>query len=233
MVNAAFPYPAAIFNLDGVLIDTAVHHYAAWSRLAQNLGFDFSYEQHEELRGLSRMASLERILEWGGIYLTEAEKLHMSDVKNNWYLESITQVTPANVLPGVIDFLRELKSAGIKLALSSSSKSARQVLASAALTSFFDAIVDGQIIRKGIPDPECFLLAAKSLEIDPAQCAVFEDSFLGIKAALFGGFTVVGIGQKDYLKEAHGVLPDFKDVTMEKLASILSESVSYSFSLQR
>lgn len=231
MKHPAFPFPAAIFNLDGVLIDTAVYHYAAWRRLAQTLGFDFSYEQHETLRGLSRMASLESILEWGGIYLTEAEKLHMSDVKNNWYLESITSVTPANVFPGAIDFLSTLKSAGIKLALSSSSKSARQVLAAADLTHFFDAVIDGQNIRKSIPDPECFLLAAKALAVEPSKCIVFEDSLLGIKAALFGGFTVVGIGQKEYLKEAHNVLSDFEGITMEKLALILPKPAAYTVSL--
>ena len=98
--HAFFQYTAVIFNLDGVLVDTAAHHYTAWQRLANGLGFGFRRAQHEELRGLSRMASLERILEWGGAYMTEAEKLHLADVKNNWYTMLIADVTPEIVLPG-------------------------------------------------------------------------------------------------------------------------------------
>ena len=128
MLNACYPFAAVIFNLDGVLVDTSAHHYTAWRRLANGLGFDFTKTQHSELRGLSRMASLERILEWGGAYVSEAEKLHLADVKNNWYTELIAEVKPENVLPGVVPFLTELREKGVKMALSSASRSARQVL---------------------------------------------------------------------------------------------------------
>lgn len=222
MSNVIFPYSAVIFNLDGVLVDTAAQHYTAWRRLANELGFDITEEQHEELRGYSRMGSLERILEWGGVYMTEAEKLHLADVKNNWYTQLIAGVGPENVLPGAVPFLVELRANGYKLALSSASRSARAVLHSTGLEVYFDAIIDGYATRKNKPDPECFALAARELGQEPADCLVFEDSFLGVKAAQFGGFSVVGVGKKDYLQEAPVVIPGFEGITLEKLAVILS-----------
>lgn len=231
MKSAVSPFQAIIFNLDGVLVDTAIHHYTAWKRLANSFDFDFSFEQHMELRGLSRMASLEKIMEWGGLYLTEAEKLHWSDVKNNWYLELIAGVGPENVLPGAIEFLHACRQAGLKLALYSSSKSARKVLELTGLESYFDVIVDGNQIRKTIPDPDCFLLTARTLEQPPASCIVFEDSLLGVKAARFGGFPVVGMGDPVYLTEADVVLPDFVGVNLEKLVLFLSETSTVSVSL--
>lgn len=225
---ADFPYDALIFNLDGVLVDTSGHHYTAWRRLANSLGFDFTLEQHEMLRGLSRMASLEQLLEWGGVYLTEAEKLHWSDIKNNWYMGLISTVGPDNVLPGALNFLEILRSKNIKTALVSASKSARQVLETTRLTPYFEVILDGHAFRKSIPDPECFQLAARTLDIPPAQCLVFEDSALGVQAGLFGGFTVVGIGRKEYLEKAHTVVPGFHGLTLETLKSILPASKTVS-----
>lgn len=213
-----------IFNLDGVIVDTSRHHYTAWRRLANQLGFDFSSEQHEELRGLSRMASFERILDWGDIYMTEAEKLHWSDVKNNWYLELISSLKPGDVLPGVLLFLRQVREAGIKIALASASKSARQVLRSTNLEVFFDAIIDGNSTRKPIPDPECFLLAADAMGLQPPTCLVFEDSAPGVTAALNGGFFVVGIGKPEYLKQAQLVIPGFENLTFSALLSNLAQS---------
>ena len=216
-----------IFNLDGVIVDTAKHHYTAWKRLANQLGFDFSPEQHEELRGLSRMASLEKILEWGDVYMTEAEKLHWSDVKNNWYVELIANLRPADVLPGALLFLRQVREAGIKSALSSASRSARQVLRSTHLEPYFDVIIDGYSTRKVKPDPESFLLAAQALGLQPAECAVFEDAALGVWAGVAGGFSVVGIGKEEYLPKAHWVIPGFENLTLNQLLSQLSESIVY------
>src|SRR5262245_58928759 len=191
-----------IFNLDGVIVDTAKHHYTAWRRLANQLGFDFSPEKHEELRGLSRMASLEKILEWGDMYMTEAEKLHWADVKNNWYVELISNLRPADLLPGALLFLRQAREAGLKIALASASRSARQVLRNTHIESYFDVIIDGYSTRKVKPDPESFLLAAQALALLPSECMVFEDAALGIQAAIAGGFTVVGVGRPDYLADA-------------------------------
>lgn len=199
-----------IFNLDGVIVDTAKYHYMAWRRLSNELGFDFSPQQHETLRGLGRPASLEKILEWGAMYMTEAEKLHWSDVKNNWYLELIAQMKPADVLPGVKRFLCDVRSAGIKTALSSGSKNARTVLRSMDLELYFDVVVDGNSIRKYKPDPDCFLLAAAALGLQPAECLVFEDMPLGIDAAIRGGFPVVGVGNPELLSKAQWVIPGFE-----------------------
>lgn len=200
-----------------MIVDTARYHYMAWRRLANELGFDFSPQQHETLRGLGRPASLEKILEWGAMYMTEAEKLHWSDVKNNWYLELITQMKPAEVLPGVTDFLRLVRSAGIKTALSSGSRNARTVLRSMDLESFFDVVVDGNSIRKYKPDPDCFLQAASALGLRPAECLVFEDMPLGIDAAIWGGFPVVGVGNTVLLSKAQLVIPGFDGLKLEDL----------------
>jgi len=200
-----------IFNLDGVVVDTAKYHYIAWRRLANQLGFDISPEQHETLRGLSRMGSLEQILEWGGgIYMTEAEKLHWGDVKNNWYVELILHMKPEEVLPGVLDFIRQVRDEGIAVALSSASRSARSVLRTTQLESCFDAIIDGNQSRKPKPHPEGFLMAANALRLCPSECLVFEDSALGVVAGVVGKFHVVGIGKPEYLPKAHCVIPGFE-----------------------
>jgi beta-phosphoglucomutase len=211
-----------IFNLDGVIVDTAKYHYTAWRRLANQLGFDFSPEEHEELRGLSRMASLEKILEWGDMYMTEAEKLHWADVKNNWYVELISNLKPGDLLPGALLFLRQVREAGLKVALSSASRSARQVLRNIHLESYFDGIIDGYSTRKVKPDPESFLLAAQALGLLPSECIVFEDAALGVWAGVAGGFTVVGIGRPEYLPNAHLVIPGFENLTLNVLLTQLS-----------
>lgn len=207
-----------IFNLDGVLVDTAKYHYIAWRRLANQMGFDFSPQQHEMLRGLSRMASLERVLEWGGdIYMTEAEKLHWGDVKNNWYVSMVLEMTPDEVLPGVLGFLADVRDAGCKVALSSASRSAREVLRTTKLQPYFDEIVDGNQSRKHKPDPEGFLMAADALRLRPQECLVFEDSAAGVLAGLAGRFHVVGIGSTEYLPKAHHVIPGFEGKSFGEL----------------
>ena len=207
-----------IFNLDGVLVDTAKYHYIAWRRLGNQLGFDFTPEQHETLRGLSRMGSLERLLEWGGnIFMTEAEKLHWGDVKNNWYVSMVLEMTPDEVLPGVLEFLAQVREAGCKVALSSASRSARDVLRTTALEPFFDEIVDGNQSRKHKPNPEGFLMAAAALQLRPQECLVFEDSAVGTLAGIMGRFHVVGIGSPEYLPKAHCVIPGFEGQSFGQL----------------
>jgi len=223
MSNSERIIKGCIFNLDGVLVDTAKYHYIAWRRLANQLDFDFSPEQHETLRGLSRMASLERVLEWGGnIYMTEAEKLHWGDVKNNWYVSMVLHMTPDEVLPGVLDFLAEVRESGCTVALSSASRSARDVLRATALSPYFDAVVDGNQSRKPKPNPESFLMAADALRLPPQECLVFEDSAPGTVAGIMGRFHVVGIGRPEYLPKAHCVIPGFEGQSfghlLEKMA---------------
>jgi beta-phosphoglucomutase len=221
----AFPQQikGSIFSMDGVIVDTTPYHYVAWSRLARELGFEFSEQQHFTLRGLSRMESLERILDWGGMYMTEAEKLHWADVKNNWYQEMIVQMKPGEVLPGVLDFLKETHRHGLKMALSSGSRNARLVLRSTQIETLFDAVVDGNDIRKPKPDPHSFLIAAAALGLNPADCVVFEDLPEGVEAALRGGFFVVGVGDPAELSRAHFVIPGFQGVGYADLMIQLQE----------
>ena len=222
MTDMTAQIKGCIFNLDGVIVDTSRYHYIAWRRLANQLGFDFSLEEHQELRGLSRMASLEKILEWGDMYLTEAEILHWADVKNNWYVELISNLKPGDLLPGALLFLRQVREAGLAVALSSASRSARQVLRSTRIESYFETVIDGYNIRKVKPDPESFLLAAQALRLSPSECLVFEDAALGVRAGLAGGFNVVGIGRPEYLPDAHLVIPGFENLTLNHLLTQLS-----------
>jgi beta-phosphoglucomutase len=203
-----------IFDLDGVVVETTRYHCQAWHAVASQLGFELSEQRCLELRSLSRMACLEKILEWGGLYMSEAEKLHWCDVKNNWYVDLIAGMRPDEVLPGVVYFLRQLREEEVKTALTSSSRNARKVLENTQLDAYFDVVIDGNITRKSKPDPECFLNAAAMLNLRPDDCWVFEDSRSGILAALQGGFTVVGVGDQEDLSKAHLRIPGFKNLTI-------------------
>jgi beta-phosphoglucomutase len=152
---------------------------------------------------------MEQILTWGGVYLTEAEKLHWADVKNNWYLSLLTQMKPDEVLDGVLPTLRKLRKMGIKIGLSSGSRNAARVVSCLQLVAFFDAVVDGSAYRKNKPDPACYLVTAANLGVPPQQTLVFEDMPAGIIAALTGGFRVIGVGQREHLSLAHHVISDF------------------------
>lgn len=164
----------AIFDLDGVICDTAKYHYLAWKRLAQELGFDFTEKDNERLKGVSRMRSLEILLEVGGLEKTEEEKAKLAEKKNTWYVEYILQMDSSELLPGVLDFLEELKENEVKLALGSASKNARTILQRLGITPLFDAIVDGNLVTKAKPDPEVFTLGAELLGIPPENAVVFE-----------------------------------------------------------
>lgn len=215
-----------IFNLDGVIVDTAKYHYMAWRRLADEMGVDFPLEQHEQLRSLSRMESLEKLLEWGGLYMTEAEKLHWADVKNNWYQGLIAHMTPEEVLPGVLPFLNEVRSSGGKTALSSASSNAQSVLKSTNLETYFDVILDGSAARKAKPHPECFLLASAALGLTPMECIVFDDAVLGVQAARNGGFHIVGIGNPEHLPLAELVIPGFEHCHLAEILEAVDKHAS-------
>ncbi len=221
-MHSSFPtsLKACLFDLDGVLVDTAVFHFQAWRRLALELGFDFTEHQNEQLKGISRMESLDRILAWGGVSLTEAEKQAWATRKNGWYLELVNQMTPADVLPGVRDFLENLRKAGIKTALGSASKNAPLILERVGITDLFDAVIDGNHTSRSKPDPEVFLLGAKALGVPPAECLVFEDAVAGIEAAHRGGMKAVGVGSAAVLREAELVIPGFVGLTLEKLPQL-------------
>jgi beta-phosphoglucomutase len=210
-------YNACIFDLDGVIVDTAVYHYKAWKRLANELGFDFTEENNEKLKGVSRVRSLELILEWGGVTKTEAEKEELATRKNDWYVEMINHMTPAEILPGAKEFLEACRAAGIKTALGSASKNSMTILDHINLTNLFDAIIDGNKVTNAKPDPEVFLKGAEALHVSPSECVVFEDAIAGVEAAINGGMKVVGIGSPKVLKEADLVVSGLNKMSLERL----------------
>ena len=213
-------YEALIFDLDGVLVDTAKYHFLAWQRLAISLGVSFNEEMNERLKGISRQESLELILEWGGIRLSESDFSDAMTKKNKWYLEYIESMNPEEVLPGVRSFLEEAKKAGYKIGLGSASKNAPFILDKVLLTSLFDTIIDGNRTKKSKPDTEVFLLGALDLAIPADKCVVFEDAQAGVQAAKAGGMMAIGVGDPDVIKEADRVIPGFADFTVEDLNSL-------------
>lgn len=206
---------AFLFDLDGVLVDTAVFHFQAWRRLTKELGFDIDEEFNETLKGISRMDSLDRILDHGKVTLTQEEKEAYAKRKNDWYLELVNQMTPADVLPGVEDFLKAARSMNIKIALGSASKNAPVILEKTGILPYFDAVIDGNHVSKSKPDPEVFLKGAAALQVFPAECVVFEDAHAGIQAAKAADMYAVGIGAADVLSNADVVVPGFEGVTPE------------------
>lgn len=208
---------AFIFDLDGVIVDTAKYHYLAWKRLANSLGFDFTEEDNEHLKGVSRIESLKLILKLGSVELDQAAFDAALVNKNGWYLEDINKIGPEEILPGVSAFLSAARAKGIKTALGSASKNAVLILERIQLLDQFDAIVDGNKVTNAKPDPEVFLNAARELGVDASECLVFEDAVAGVQAALNAKMKVVGIGEPSVLGHANLVMPNFKDVTVDSL----------------
>jgi len=200
---------ACLFDLDGVIVDTARFHYIAWRQLANGLGFDLTERENEQLKGISRMESLEIILRIGGVKLNDAEKLSLATEKNTRYLELCQQMTPDDTLPGVRPFLDELKTASVKIGLGSASKNAKVILERIDMLSYFETIVDGNRITKGKPDPQVFLMGAEDLDTLPENCVVFEDAVAGVRSAKAAGMLAVGIGESAVLSEADLVVPGF------------------------
>jgi beta-phosphoglucomutase len=188
--------------------------------LANELGFDFTEEDNEKLKGVSRTRSLELILQWGGVTKTEAEKEELAAKKNDWYVEMISHMTPDEILPGAKEFLLTCRAAGIKTALGSASKNSMTILDKINLTGFFDAVIDGNKVSKPKPDPEVFLKGAEALNVAPADCVVFEDAIAGVEAAINGGMKVVGIGSPKVLTEANLVVSGLNEMSLEKLNTL-------------
>ena len=210
---------ACLFDLDGVIVDTAKYHYIAWRELANDLGFDLSLEQNESLKGISRMESLDIILGFGNATLTDEEKVARAAVKNARYLELCQQMTPDDTLPGVRKFMDEVKAADIKIGLGSASKNARVILERIDMLDYFETIVDGTRITKSKPDPEVFLIGAKDLHVAPEDCVVFEDAVAGVEAAKAGGMYAVGIGEASVLTKADIVVKGFENFFLSDLKS--------------
>jgi beta-phosphoglucomutase len=196
---------ACIFDLDGVIVDTAHYHFLAWKRLANDLGHNLTEEENERLKGVSRMESLEIILDLAGISLNDAHKTMLADKKNDWFVEYVDRMLPDEIFPGVIRLIRDLKANDIKVGLASSSKNAKRVLTLLRIQHEFDVIVDGGMIKRTKPDPEIFLKTAEKLGVKPSHCLVLEDAEAGVEAALAAGMKCIGIGSAALLNKANKV----------------------------
>lgn len=216
------PIKACIFDLDGVVVDTAKYHYLAWKRLAHELGFEFKEMHNERLKGVSRMRSLEILLEVGGLSFPVDRMEQMATQKNEWYLEYIRKMTPDEILPGAKELLEELRLHNIKLALGSASKNAPLILERIGLANHFDAILDGNSVSVAKPAPDIFLVAAKELNELPENSIVFEDAEAGIEAAVSAGMRCVGIGSPDNLSKANIVIPNLQDFNYKTLIEVFS-----------
>jgi kojibiose phosphorylase len=214
-----------IFDLDGVLTDTAEFHYLAWQKLADEEGLPFSREANEALRGVSRRESLLLIIGDNKKY-SEAQIQEMMERKNRYYVESIENISPADLLPGAVPFLDELRQAGIKIALGSASKNARPVVDRLGIASKIDAIADGYSVEKPKPAPDLFLFAAQQLGLQAAQCVVVEDAAAGIEAALAGGMWAIGLGPVERVGAAHIVLPSLAGATWSDIRAKLDNVVT-------
>lgn len=215
---------ACIFDLDGVIVDTAKYHYLAWRELASELGFEFTEAHNERLKGVSRMASLDILLEIGGLRLNREEKEKMAAGKNERYVSFINRMGPDEILPGVLHFMDELKKAGIKTAIGSASKNAPLILERLQLTPLFDAIIDGNKVQNAKPDPEVFLKGAEALGVEPHECVVFEDAEAGIEAAINGKMKCIGVGSSEVLKQANLVIDGFEHFTLNNLRALKTDN---------
>jgi beta-phosphoglucomutase len=208
---------ACIFDMDGVIVDTAKYHFKAWERLADTLGIPFTEEQNEQLKGVSRVDSLERILGWGNLQLNNNKKIELMDLKNKWYLDFVAEVSPQEMLPGAHDFLLLLKENGIKIALGSSSRNSILILEKLGIIELFDSIIDGTKIHFSKPHPEVFLKGAADLNVLPSEVIVFEDAISGVEAAKAGGFHCIGIGDASVLKQADMIINSLAEVNLDTL----------------
>ncbi|MFQ8689129.1 MAG: beta-phosphoglucomutase [Blautia sp.] len=219
---------AVIFDLDGVVVNTAKYHYLAWRKLAKELGFDFDSVHNERLKGVSRMESLNIVLEVGGRDgYSQEEKQRLADRKNRYYLEMIEGLDQGEILPGIPEFIAEIKSDGWKVGLGSASKSGRMILEKLRLAPQFDVIVDGNLVERPKPDPEVFVKAAELLGIPCENCIVVEDAKAGIQAARAGGMHCIGVGSKEVLEDADLVVEDTRGLLGVDL-KILEKGISLS-----
>jgi beta-phosphoglucomutase len=212
-----------IFDLDGVIVDTAKYHFLAWRNLANSINIDFTEEQNEQLKGVSRVKSLEKILKWGSKEISENQFTNLMQQKNDDYLSHIDKMDNQEILPDVCKVLDLLIEEKQGIALGSASKNARMILKKVNLIHQFEAIVDGNDVIKGKPDPEVFLNAAKELKIQKENCIVFEDSVAGIQAANTANMISIGIGEKTVLHEADYIFNDFTEIDVDFIKELIKE----------
>lgn len=206
-----------IFDLDGVVCSTDEYHYAAWKSLADELGIYFDRRINDRLRGVSRMASLDIILERSEKLYTDEEKNHLAAVKNARYVELLQNLTPNDVLPGIREFLKECREQGMKTALASASRNAPFIIRKLALEDAFDYVADAAKVKNTKPAPDIFLAAAEGLQLDPAECIGIEDAAAGIEAIHAAGMKAVGIGSPETLSKADVLLDSTEKLTLKSL----------------
>ncbi|GIZ09404.1 beta-phosphoglucomutase [Flavobacterium sp. UMI-01] len=217
---------AFIFDLDGVIVDTAKYHYLAWKKLADQLGINFTLEHNELLKGVSRVRSLDIILDLGAVEASQEDKNKWLVQKNEEYLSYLVDMDESEILPGVFPVLKYLKEKGQPIALGSASKNARPILEKTGILPYFDAIVDGNDVSNAKPDPEVFLRAAQLLDTAPEYAVVFEDSIAGIQAANSAKMLSVGIGDETTLHEAKYVFQDFTHIDTHFMETIINKRVN-------
>jgi len=210
-----------IFDLDGVIVDTAKYHYLAWKQLADHLGIPFTIQDNEKFKGVSRKRCLELLLEMGGLQVSEEQFASWLEEKNADYLKYIATMDASEILPDVSRVLGFLKERNVPMALGSASKNAVPILAKVGLSEYFSTVVDGTQVVKAKPDPEVFLIAASRLELSPGECVVIEDAQAGIAAANTAGMYSLGIGEAEVLSEADAVFMDFTEMQPSFLEEIL------------
>jgi beta-phosphoglucomutase len=210
-----------IFDLDGVIVDTAKYHYRAWKKLANDLGFEFTVEQNELFKGVSRKRCLEILLDIGAIEASKKQFDKWMVEKNLDYLAYIEAMDASKILPDVLKILKFLKNQNIPIALGSASKNARPILEKVKLLPYFDFIVDGNNVTKAKPDPEVFLIAAQKMNIEPECCIVFEDAVAGIEAANNAKMTSIGIGEANVLSEADFNFRDFTEIDLDFIKELV------------
>ena len=211
---------AVIFDLDGVIVSTDEFHYQGWQRLADELGVYFDRHINERLRGVSRMGSLEILLERATQSYSSAEKQAFCDRKNTYYRTLLERLSPADILPGVMKLLPVLKARGVKIAIGSSSRNCPTILEKVGLTGYFDAVVDGNHITRTKPDPETFLLAAQRLGIPPGNCLVVEDAEAGVSSALAADMKVLAVGFASHDPRAHQRARDLTVLQVNELLAL-------------
>ena len=214
---------AFIFDLDGVIVDTAKYHFLAWQKLAESLGINFTHEHNEELKGVSRVRSLEIILGLGNVEATQEQKDEWLVQKNEDYLQYIDKMDDSEILPGVMKVLEFLKANNQPIILGSASKNARPILEKVNILNYFDDIVDGNDVSNAKPDPEVFLVGAKKANQTNENSIVFEDSVAGIQAANIAGMMSIGIGEASVLNEAKVVFNNFTEITEEFLTELINK----------
>ena len=208
---------AVIFDLDGVIVSTDEFHFLAWQQLAQEKGIPFSREDNEKLKGVSRMESLEIILQRGPKTFSDQAKEQMAERKNSFYRDMLKKLTPADVLPGVLQFLQDLRARKIRAAIGSSSKNAVPILKAIGLADAFEAVADGTQIKKSKPHPEVFLLAASLLSVPPQRCLVVEDAEAGVEAGLAAGMRVLAVGSASSLPKATFRAKDLSHISSDQV----------------